>query len=209
MCGPSGGSPPRTRLAASTPWSCSWRGAVRIRTGVNGFAGRCVATPPRRRVRPKGTDRHRSSRSRQHHHDGALATECDHLAPRTSATGGGCSPSLRGAGTTLSSRSTSWPRPMLGLSTCGGASGAIPQTRRRWRRGSSESVAPSYIETLRRGAAERRDLRRVGVVAPALDAEELRGRGSRRAAGSGRHDRGLRWRSSRRGSARWYSWHRR
>src|SRR5829696_2627555 len=27
-----------------------WRGAYRNRTGVNGFAGRCVTTPPRRRV---------------------------------------------------------------------------------------------------------------------------------------------------------------
>src|SRR5688572_10543918 len=27
----------------------SWRGADRNRTGVHGFAGRCVATPPRRR----------------------------------------------------------------------------------------------------------------------------------------------------------------
>ena len=33
------------------------RGAVRTRTGVNGFAGRCVATPPRRRGRSgKGTE---------------------------------------------------------------------------------------------------------------------------------------------------------
>src|SRR3954470_5489276 len=34
----------------------SRRGAYQNRTGVNGFAGRCVATPPRRRVGEKPSD---------------------------------------------------------------------------------------------------------------------------------------------------------
>jgi hypothetical protein len=39
----------RTRFETVLP-HCNGKGAYRNRTGVNGFAGRCVATPPRRRA---------------------------------------------------------------------------------------------------------------------------------------------------------------
>jgi hypothetical protein len=41
-------NPRKTALASHKP-RASTEGAYRNRTGVNGFAGRCVATPPRRR----------------------------------------------------------------------------------------------------------------------------------------------------------------
>jgi GTPase SAR1 family protein len=46
-----GGSPLRPVVAKGTPMQAvhSERGDDRNRTGVDGFAGRCVATPPRRR----------------------------------------------------------------------------------------------------------------------------------------------------------------
>lgn len=43
----------QTALTSQNPCSDE-KGAYRNRTGVNGFAGRCVATPPRRRGRPQG-----------------------------------------------------------------------------------------------------------------------------------------------------------
>ena len=70
---------------------------------------------------------------------------------------------------------------------------------------SSESVATSYNETLRRGAAERRDLRRVGVVAPALDAEELARIEDLAALRDLRDMIAAALASSRRSSERWYS----
>jgi hypothetical protein len=48
--------PAAVSYAASKPLVCRVfiEGDDRNRTGVNGFAGRCVATPPRRQKVPKG-----------------------------------------------------------------------------------------------------------------------------------------------------------
>jgi hypothetical protein len=58
------------------------------------------------------------------------------------------------------------------LSSCGGASAAIPPTPRPWRDGSFRSAATCCTRRCA-AAPPSAALRRVGVVAPVLDAEEL------------------------------------
>ena len=119
------------------------QGDDRNRTGVNGFAGRCVTTPPRRRGAAKRSERvTASARGDKIAMDGPLSASTPIASPPpTSVTGAGCSSSSRAAPTTRSSPSTWWPRPTRAPSSSAGASPPTRPTATRWRGGSSASGA--------------------------------------------------------------------